>query len=174
VTTPLGVILVSWKPSGFSLSDESVATFMMSDDYGMAHGPLCLPDVAPMIFYGPNCSVLNAPFTAKLLKSPSPRVGLPFRMTYQIVNKTSKSQTLVYSLNSASGEDDAREQNLLIDGKVRGVVTVAAFEKKIFPFTLVSMNAGRISCPSFQVSSNRHQSWVINESAGGKYLFVMP
>lgn len=178
VTMPLGVIIASWKPTGLSLPKEFQKP-EMTDEYDMAHGPLCISDVAPMIFYGPQCTVLNAPFAAKMLKVPSLRVGLPFRVTYQITNRTAKSQTLTYALGddqkSTETNSAGQTDQLLINGKVAGEVQIAPFEQKLFTFTFMSMTAGRMRCPSFCVSSSRHQSWVIKESVvKEKYFFVMP
>lgn len=166
---------MNWKPTSLALSEE-LADSATTDEYGMAHGPLCLSDVSPMIFYGPQCIVLNAPFSAKLLKAPSPKVGVPFCVTYQITNRTAKSQTLKYALtdNRASGDNGAEGQ-LMISGKVEGEVQISPFEQKTFPFTFMSMTAGRLRCPNFCVSSNRHQSWVINDRmVNDRYFFVMP
>lgn len=179
VTMPLGVISVNWEPIGFTLSKEAAAEYTTANDFGLSHGPLCLPDVAPIIFYGPECQVLNAPFTVKVLKCPSPKVGIPFRVTYQVKNKTSKSQTLLYSLSETPITNDGvaflHTEELLIHGKVQGEVQISPFEEKSFPFTFMSMNAGKVHCPGFRVSSIRHQSLVINESATkDRYFFVMP
>ena len=174
VTLPLGVIGVNWKPTPQTLSDKAITESMTFDEYGLAHGPLSLTNISPMIFYGPQCEVLNSPFTAKLLKCPSPKVGVPFRVTYQIKNKTSKSQTLTFSLDGNSSATTSLEY-LLITGKVKGEVQIAPFEEKSFPFTIMSMTAGKVECPSFRVSSGRHQSWVINEAVSKeRNFFVMP
>ncbi|KAL7518224.1 hypothetical protein ACHAWX_003072, partial [Stephanocyclus meneghinianus] len=178
VTMPLGVISVNWKPVGLTLSSHAISMLAATDEYGTAHGPLCLPDIAPLIFYGPQCHVLNAPFTARIIKSPSLKVGVPFRVTYQITNKTAKSQTLVFSLNDTGSTDDATfasSEHLLVTGKVQGQVQISPFEEKSFPFTFMSMIAGKVRCPNFCASSGRHQSWVINESAvKDRYFFIMP
>ena len=175
---PLGVISVAWKPVGLTLSSHFISMLATTDEYGMAHGPLCLPDIAPLIFYGPQCQVLNAPFIARIIKCPSLKVGIPFRVTYQITNKTAKSQTLIFSLNDTGNTDDttlASSENLLVTGKVHGQVQISPFEEKSFPFTFMSMIAGKVRCPNFCVSSGRHQSWVINESAvKDRYFFIMP
>lgn len=179
VTMPLGVIVVKWKPTTHTLSDETITEYSVNfDEYGLAHGPLSIPNISPMVFYGPQCQVLNSPFTAKLLKCPTPKVGVPFRVAYQVTNKTSKSQTLTFSLDDTrNGGDDTTTspEHLLITGKTKGEVQIAPFEEKSFPFTFMSMNAGNMQCPSFRVSSGRHQSWVINEAnSKERNFFVMP
>jgi hypothetical protein len=180
VTMPLGVISVKWKPVRLTLPSEQSSELTSPDEFDMAHGPLMLPDIAPMIFYGPQCQVLNAPFTAKLLKGPSPKVGVPFRMKYEIKNKTAKSQTLTFWLSniqqsSVDESTSAIPEQLLIDGKVKGELQISPFEAKSLQFTFMSMVAGKVRCPCLQVSSGRHQSWVINESAvKERHFFVMP
>lgn len=174
VTLPLGVISVKWKPTCLSLSCNNPITIV--DEFDMAHGPLSISTVTPMIFYGPRCQVLNAPFSAKILKHPSPKVGIPFRVVYQITNNTAKIQVLTFSLDdaSANGEDSSTQTNqLLISGWTRGEVQISPFEMRLFPFTFMSMVAGNVPRPNFTVSSGRHQSWVINEKRG-EFFFVMP
>jgi len=166
-------------PCGLTLTpDESIPVIATSGQFGMTHGPLCLPDVSPIIFYGPQCKVLNAPFTVKLRKAPSPKVGVPFCVTYEIKNNTAKNQTLVYSLNSAHTNTEDRgtissTEQVLINGKVKGEVQLSPFENKSFLFSCMSMAAGKVRCPNFSLSSSRYQTLVIND-VNDRYFFVLP
>lgn len=177
---PLGVISVNWKPVSLPLLGiRSTDTSAIVDEFGSTHGPLSLTNLTPMIFYGPQCQVLHAPFKAKLLKCPSmPKVGTPFGLSYQVTNLTAKCQTLILSLNDAKdGNETGQSSNpqLLGAGKLKEEMQMAPFEERTFYFTFMSMVAGRVLRPSLTVSSGRHQTWVINETAmSSRYLFVMP
>ena len=180
-TNYLGVLSIGWKPNGLNLSSESSedALISMLDDFGLAHGPLVLSNIAPMKFYGPICNVLDAPFKAKMLKCPSaPKVGTPFRVSYQVKNQTAKSQTLKLSLANNQNDGATRSFNsqLLVTGKMQGDLHMAPWEEKVFSYTFMSMIAGKVTRPPLSVSSGRHQTWVINESnnMNSQTLFVMP
>ncbi|KAL7546228.1 hypothetical protein ACHAWF_009563 [Thalassiosira exigua] len=174
----LGIISVDWKPSHLPLPDMALTDIAdgILDDFGATHGPLCLPDLTPMVFYGPQCQVLTAPFRAKLLKCPStPKVGTPFCVSYQVTNRTAKSQTLILELNDAPNDRSASEPHLLGAGVVKKEMQMAPFEEKTFSFTFLSMAAGKVLRPPLTVSSGRHQTWVINETLmSTRHLFVMP
>lgn len=147
----------------------------MTGEFGLAHGPLTLPDITPMKFYGPKCQVLDAPFEAKMLKCPSaPKVGTPFRVSYQVTNQTAKSQTLTVSLSKNSTGTLSHSQ-ILVVGKLQGETHMAPWEQKEFSFTFMSMVAGKVPRPLLSVSSGRHQTWVIHESNVSSHSFyVMP
>lgn len=169
---PLGIICVDWKPNSLPLQ-EDLATTVASDQFGLVHGPLSLLNLNPVTCFGPQCQVLPSPFSAKLLKCPSaPKVGSPFSVLYQVTNRTAKSQTLVLRLNEAPGRES--ETQLLGAGKLEGEVQMAPFEEKTFSFTFMSMVAGKVHRPPLTVYSGRHQTWVINELASSRQLFVMP
>lgn len=180
VTIPLGIVSVEWKPVSLSLPDESIpnGSSFPKDDYGFSHGPLCLPDVAPIKFYGPQCHVLNAPFSAKLVHGPSaPKVGTPFRVSYQITNRTAKSQSLMLSMNDSPRDDSQypSDNQLLVTGKMKTELQIAPFEEKSISFTFMSMVAGKVIRPPLCASSGRHQSWVINENeSNARFFFVLP
>lgn len=170
--TPLGVISVNWKPISLLLQDGVLADSVAAQDEFIAvHGPLNLPNLTPIIFCGPPCQVLHAPFQAKLLKCPMmPKVGTPFCIKYQVSNKTAKSQSLVLNLVQ---EGDSRSPLLLSAGKLREVVQMAPYEDKEFTFTMMPMAAGKTLRPPLTVSSGQY--WVINETAkSSRQLFVMP
>jgi len=180
-TIPLGIISVNWKPVSLHLPDDATLadTRATADEFGSTHGPLSLSNLTPMIFYGPQCQVLNAPFKAKLLKCPSmPKVGTPFCISYQVSNQTAKSQSLRLSLNDAQDGDQtgpSSNPQLLSTGKLKEEMQMAPFEEKTFSFTFISMVAGKILRPPLTVSSGRHETWVINETLmSSRYLFVMP
>mmetsp|Transcript_5725 Transcript_5725/g.9382 ORF Transcript_5725/g.9382 Transcript_5725/m.9382 type:complete len:1581 (+) Transcript_5725:68-4810(+) len=177
----LGTISLKWKPVGITVSSETApadGNSSLLDEFGLAHGPLILPDIAPMKFHGPRCHVLDAPFKSKLLKCPSaPKVGKPFRVSYQITNQTAKSQTLKLSLNKGQrgNTNPASNSELLIAGKMQGEAQMGPWEEKVFSFTFMSMIAGKVSRPQLSISSGRHQTWVINESSlSSQTLFVLP
>ena len=177
----LGTISLKWKPVGITVSSETApadGNSSLLDEFGLAHGPLILPDIAPMKFHGPRCHVLDAPFKAKLLKCPSaPKVGKPFRVSYQITNQTAKSQTLKLSLNKGQrgNTNPASNSELLIAGKMQGEAQMGPWEEKVFSFTFMSMIAGKVSRPQLSISCGRHQTWVINESSlSSQTLFVLP
>ena len=174
---PLGVISVEWKPASLPLPENQTSTDI-TDDFKGVHGPLSLPKVAPMVFYGPQCQVLPSPFTAKLLKCPStPKVGNPFCISYQVTNRTAKSQTLLLRLDEEQDGAAANSSSpqLLGSGKVKEELQMAPFEEKTFSFTYICMVAGKVLRPPLTVSSGRHQTWVINETAmSSRHLFVMP
>ncbi len=183
IKTPLGTINIHWKPNSFALEDDAVSEAHIEkfDDFGLVHGPLSLSDVEPMKFHGPQCYILNAPFSAQLRDCPSaPKVGTPFQLTYQITNRTAKFQTLTVSMHSDSAKTDdytfPSNNELLVTGKLKGEIQVAPFETQSIGFTFISMVAGKVLRPPLTVSSGRHQSWVINEieCTNSRYLFVMP
>ena len=178
-TIPLGTICVDWKPACLPLPDlVSTDKITLADEFGRTHGPLSLSNLPPMIFHGPECKVMNAPFEAKLLKCPStPKVGSPFCISYQVTNQTAKSQTLGLSLKDThdSKQPGPTNQQLLGAGKSKEDIELAPFEEKTFSFTFISMTAGRVLRPPLMVSSGRHKTWVINETnTSARYLFVMP
>jgi len=175
-TIPLGIISINWKPVSLRLPDN-LALSDTKDEFGFTHGPLGLPNLSPMIFYGPQCRVLPSPFTAKLLKCPSiPKVGAPFCISYQVTNGTAKSQMLILCLNDVHNGDPGTQSSpqLLGTGKLKEEMQMAPFEEKTFSFTFMSMVAGKVLRPPLTVSSGRHQTWVINETLICPHLFVMP
>ncbi|KAL9179298.1 hypothetical protein ACHAXT_008588 [Thalassiosira profunda] len=172
-TIPLGALSVAWEPNSLPpidpLPTDTNATAM--DDFGLIHGPLGLPNLPPVVFHGPPCQVLSAPFRAKLLNCRSaPRVGSPFDICYQVTNRTAKTQALQVTLN-----DEQDSAQLLGSGKLKEEVQMAPFEEKTFSFSFVSMVAGRVPRPPLTISSGRHQTWVINETLmSSREVFVMP
>lgn len=174
---PLGVISVDWKPVSLSLPEGS-APIINDDGFGSAHGPLQSSKQTPMIFHGPQCKVLDSPFMAKLLKCPAtPKVGTPFCISYLVTNKSGRSQKVVVRLNDEKVENAFSQPGpqLLGTGKLKEEVEMAPFEEKVFSFTFISMLAGKVLRPSLNVSSSRHQTWVVNETLlSPRYLFVMP
>ena len=175
-TIPLGIISVDWKPASLNLPPDDQTPISTNDEFGYTHGPLSLPNLAPMVFCGPLCQVLPSPFSAKLLKCPStPKVGVPFAITYQVTNKTAKCQTLVLRMNDTQDGDTAGGgPQLLGTGKLKEESLLAPFEEKTFSFTFMSMAAGQVMRPPLTISSGRHQSWIINEAVMPQNLFVMP
>lgn len=178
---PLGVISVHWKPISLPIGefpDAKPADIAITGEFGSTHGPLSLANLKPVIFYGPQCQVLNAPFDAKMVTSPStPKISHPFRISYQVTNRTAKSQSLMVSLRDIQDGKATSDSNplFLCTGKMKEETQLAPFEEKIFSFTFISMSAGRVLRPSIAISSGRHQTWVINEAdMSSRYLFVMP
>jgi len=103
------------------------------------------------------------------------KVGTPFCISYQVTNQTAKSQSLVLRLNAAQDGDKTGPAQLLATGKTKKEIQMAPFEVKYFSYTFMSMVAGRIIRPPLTVFSDRHQTWVINETLlDSRYLFVMP
>lgn len=174
-TMPLGVISIQWKPLSLPLPDDVSTPADTTDEFGPTHGPLALPNLAPVTFYGPQCQVLPSPFAARLLKCPStPKVGAPFCVSYRVTNRTAKSQTLVLRLNEVQDGDAAGSPHLLGTGKSKEEMQMAPFEEKVFSYSFLSMVSGKIRRPPLTVSSGRHQTWVINETLVPSHLFVMP
>lgn len=168
---PLGVVSVNWRAVSLPLPEDTIMGVDALGEFGSTHGPLDLPDLSPVIFYGPQCRVLPSPFSAKVLKCPStPKVGTPFCISYQVTNQTAKSQSLVVSMIDVQQGDTA----ILSTGKLKEELQMAPFEEKTFSFTFMSMGAGKVLSPPLTVSSGRHNTWIINETLAPQYLFVMP
>lgn len=173
----LGVMSVDWKPVSLSLPEGS-SPITNPDEFGSAHGPLQISNQPSMIFHGPQCTVLDSPFMAKLLRCPAtPKVGTPFCISYLVTNRSAKRQAVVVHVNEERPGNTVPPPapQLLGTGKLKEELELAPFEEKEFSYTFISMLAGKVLRPSLRVSSNRYKTWVVNETPlSPRYLFVLP
>jgi hypothetical protein len=175
VTAPFGALSVDWLPSPIALPEE-----VPQGSIGLGgietHGPLVLGSPSTVSVVGPNCYIENTPFEAKLQSVPSaPKVAVPFKLSYQIKNKTSLHQTLSVNMTDAFFGGDAQSDGLLISGLVDGELCLAPDEEQILSYTVLGLRAGKIALPSLQISSGRYKSWVIHEGrALNRPLYIFP
>ena len=164
VSAPLGAICVDWSPIPLEWPQE-VAIGSALDPVD-AHGPLVLTSSSVCRFMGPPCYVENAPFRATMDDLPAClRVGIPFDIIYRIRNKTNMDQKLkVLLVDDDPASDDSDESDgFLISGLVNGSISLGPHETKTLPYTAIATRAGKVSMPTFRVSCDRYQTWVIRD-----------
>jgi hypothetical protein len=175
VSTSLGSLLIDWRPLAVDLpvvADGAICT----DNFGMykSHGPLALETPSTVCFAGPQCFVERAPFEAIPLKMKWPlMVTRPFTVRYLVRNTTNLHRALRIELR----EGEANRTNpsgLMFSGCTNGMVTLGPLDEHIVSYTIVATRPGEISLPSLRVSSDRYRSWIINEGADGKRVFIYP
>lgn len=173
VSSSLGSVLVDWLPSTLSLPAEFKKSDCSSLDDIRAHGPLALDFPATIRFRGPSCYVDRVPFEAERLALESdPTVGNPFEVCYRIRNVTAVHQLLHLRV----GETMAGfpESGLMIAGLTNGDIWLGPSESQIVSFTVLPTRPGELKLPSFQLFSDRYQSWLIDSSTQKDCIFVLP
>jgi len=170
---PLGTVSVDWTPASLALHTDLDSTDASALNGNLVHGPLALEKMVPLTFQGPLCRIMDAPFSVKLSQRPSlPKVCSPFCIKYRVTNNTAKSQSLKLAMNS---DADETAPQFLASGKMKEHLELAPFEERTLNFTLMSMLAGEILRPAMTLTSDRYQTWVVNETpTKSRYLFVMP
>jgi len=162
----LGVVCVKWLP----IAIAEVATAV--EGRFLRHGPLVIEDTPRIRFRGPSCSIEHAPFETTLdAFPPCPRLALPFKIRYQIKNKTELHQKLQVAVKEAE-TDDGMGERLLLSGLVSGDICLAPFETQYVVYTALATRAGKTNMPAISVSSVRYNTWVIKE--GSNEVFVVP
>lgn len=172
----LGTILVDWRPSSLQLPSEGDPVFR---NHGIdAHGPLALDMPSTIRFTGPRCYVEHAPFEATPVNIPSSlTVATPFKVQYCVTNKTSLHQLMrieVREFRSSSDSTSSTASGFLLSGCTSGNLSLGPYEQQTVSFTAVATRPGEWTLPALQVSSDRYQSWVINDGSSWKRLFVFP
>jgi hypothetical protein len=176
-SSSLGSILVDWRPSFLELPSEGGA---LSRDLGIikAHGPLALATPSTIRFTGPRCYIERAPFEAKAVTIPSSlTVATPFEVQYRVTNKTSMHQLVriqVREANSSSGGGSASESGLFLSGCTKGELSLGPSEQQIVSFTAIATRPGDLTLPALLVSSDRYQSWIMNDGSSWKRCYVLP
>ena len=175
VSTRLGVIWVDWYPVSVPLPED----IPQSDiERLQSHGPLRPSEPATLKFRGPPCYIEDAPFETVLEPlPPSPRVAVPFEMSYRISNKTGMQQKLSVLMRD---QYDDRERNnvsegILVSGLVSGDITLSPFETQTLSYTALATKAGKTVMPALKISSDRYKTWVVkDEHDGSRETFVLP
>lgn len=176
-SSPLGSILVDWKPSVLQLPSKVDAD---SDVFGafQAHGPLALAAPSTIRFTGPLCYIERAPFEVKQKQSIEPHtVGVPFAVQYSIANTTTLHQVLRFYFIEDGGETNGLSlgnSGLLMSGCKCGFLWLGPMDEQCLSFTFVASRPGQATLPALQVSSDRYQNWVINDGPKGVPVFVFP
>lgn len=173
VSTSLGVVSVDWIPTPLDLPKEVMAGG--SIDSVDAHGPLSLTTPCTLRFMGPPCYIENAPFETMVegLLS-SPRVAVPFDVTYRIKNKTSIDQKLKVFLNNSAPESKDSD-GFLVSGLVDGDVSLGPLESHALSYTILATRTGTIPMPKFCISSDRYNTWIVDDSTSTRRsVFVLP
>jgi hypothetical protein len=173
VSTSLGVISVDWIPTPLELPKEVTAGGSI-DSVG-AHGPLSLTTPCTCRFMGPPCYIENAPFETMVDGlSSSPRVAVPFDVTYRIKNKTSIDQKLKVFLNNSAAESEDSD-GFLVSGLVNGEVSLGPLESHTLSYTMLATRTGAIPMPKFCISSDRYNTRIVGDSASSRRaVFVLP
>jgi hypothetical protein len=173
VSTSLGVVSVDWIPTPLELPKEVTAGG--SIDSVDAHGPLSLTTPCTCRFMGPPCYIENAPFETIVEGLPSsPRVAVPFDVTYRIKNKTSIDQKLkVFLKNSAPESQDS--DGFLVSGLVNGEVSLGPLESHTLSYIILATRTGTIPMPNLCISSDRYNTWIVDDSTSRRRsVFVLP
>lgn len=164
----LGAVHIEWSPVPLK-NTEDVAMNTEPQFQGY-HGPLPVKQARLLKQKGPLCHIEMTPFDASIqVIPPMPKVGRPFEVRYQIVNRTSLHQRLRVLMNDS--ESIASSNNILISGIINGEMILGPFEKKILSYNVLVTKVGNTATPSFDVSSVRYNSWVVH---GSKKIFVSP
>lgn len=181
ISTRLGVVWVDWFPVLIPAQDKMVGTAgLSSGSTGRPlppHGPLCMKEPATVKFRGPPCYVENAPFETVLESlPPSPRVAIPFEMTYRISNKTGMHQKLSVLMSDQSSEDGNRNsEGVLVSGLVKGDLLLGPFESQTLSYTALATKAGKTTMPGLSISCDRWKTWVVKDMLNtSRVVFVMP
>lgn len=171
--TPLGVISVDWKSSSLPIPEEA-----KSDSLNLAkvqsHGPLRLDAPATIRFQGPVVYVERTPFEATLNNfSATPKVGVPFDVTYTVKNKTVLSQIVRVDVMDPPDDNGLGSNSLLFTGMLAGEIILGPSEAQSITYTVLATRAGKINLPSLNLSSGRYKSWIIKESTR-KEIYIFP
>jgi hypothetical protein len=161
---------MDWSPVPLQHADE--IHFQSEDEYRGIHGPLPMKQLKLVRQKGPLCYVEVTPFEASFETIPSmPKVGNPFEVRYKISNKTSLHQKLRVLMNDS--DTIVSSNNMLVSGIINGEITLGPLEKKTLSYSLLVTKVGKISIPTFDVSSVRYNTWVVHGSSMDK-VFVSP
>lgn len=134
------------------------------------HGPLVLTEPSTMRFPGPRCHVERTPFTVKVVTSPAcPVVGVPFEVAYTVTNNTNQHQAIYVQVKNAAENSD-----WLMSGRTSGKLDIGPNEQQRLLFLFIATRPGGMALPQLKVSTDRFDSWIINEEQGKKLLNVMP
>jgi hypothetical protein len=164
----LGIISVDWKPSSLQLPDDLNRDSVDLGGYP-SHGPLRLQSPSTIRFPGPLAFIERSPFEATIDNVPAaPRIGHPFGVTYNILNKTPLGQ--IARVNVVEPSEDT---GLLFAGMVSGELTLAPSESQSISYTFLATRAGKVRLPSLEVSSERYKSWIIKEPTQ-KAVYIFP
>ena len=168
ISTRLGAIAIVWVPKPLRLSNQmSINT---GDDYPSYHGPLPIQSTKPLKHKGPLCHVEETPFKASFETIPAmPKVGNPFEVRYEIINRTSHHQRLRVLMNDS--ESIGSSNSMLVSGIINGEVALGPLERKILNYSLLVTKVGKITIPAFDVSSIRYDTWVVH---GSNKIFISP
>lgn len=177
ISSFLGSLLIDWRPLIIDVPTqcEALSIFSGTD----AHGPLALDTPCTSRFRGPPCYVECAPFKVEACTVPSAlRIATPFDVSYIITNKTSLHHDIIVRVGGTSEHFEGSDNRvgLLLCGFTQGQLSLAPLEEQIFSFTVMATRAGEVGLPALQISSTRHERWVINDGDGGnlKRVFVLP
>jgi hypothetical protein len=175
VSTRLGVIWVDWYPVSVPLPEDIPQSDIESLN---SHGPLRLSEPPTLKFRGPPCYIEDAPFETVLESlPPSPRVAIPFEMSYRISNKTGMQQKLSILMSDQS--DDRERSNVsegvLVSGLVNGDIILSPFESQTLSYTALATKAGKTTMPALSISSDRYKTWLVKDKhEGSREIFVLP
>ena len=166
----LGFIEVDWMP--FPLQLPSDVTLPSLKRFN-GHGPLRLDSPATMVFAGPRCDVQRAPFKSKVSVVPSsPKVAVPFEVSYSFENLTNIHQTLVLKIAATPKEDDS---GLIFSGLVNGQIVLGPKEHQTVSYTVLATRPGKNSIPALSVSAKRYNTWVVHGQRGHPSpLYIFP
>eukprot|EP00934_Nitzschia_sp_Nitz4_P004916 Nitzschia sp. Nitz4//scaffold189_size62959//23388//27915//NITZ4_006307-RA/size62959-snap-gene-0.8-mRNA-1//-1//CDS//3329539893//4906//frame0 len=173
VSASLGVLVVAWTPTSIDLPDgiEHRGPFKSIS----VHGPLKLHSASKCRLMGPPCYIENAPFETLVESLPtSIKVATPFKLSYNIRNKTSLDQSLKVSLGVPTSQSEG-SQGLVIAGPLQQEVDLGPFESYTLSYTTLPTRPGLVDVPPVDASSTRYKTWVIREGKNGKRkIFVDP
>ena len=174
VSSSLGVISVDWQPTHLAVPDEVADQKVLGGISG--HGPLLLESASTCRFMGPPCYIEHAPFHAVLGSLPTcPKVAVPFDISYRIRNKTHLVQKLLIHVDEQEVSDATELEGLILSGLVKGDVQVGPGEEYILTYSAIPTRTGTLSLPKLSIASDRHKTWIVNESLGSRRsLFVIP
>lgn len=166
---PLGALEVKFLPIG--LNNESYPVLQSKIDiFSSYYGPLPIRNLPPYRRSGPICYIEETSFEVSVETVPNmPKVGIPFEICYNILNKTVFQQKLSVSMI----ENEGSVSGMLVAGFINAEIVLGPKENKVFRYSLLATKIGKISPPTLNVSSLRNNTWIIRElNQGG--IYVMP
>lgn len=167
-TARLGYVLVDWRPC--PLKVNTADEFPGIESATNVHGPMVLAEPSTIRFPGPNCHVERTPFSVSVDASPDcPVAGVPFEVVYTLTNNTNQHQAVYVQI-----KEETESSDWLMSGRTSGKLNMGPEEQQKLLFSFTAMRPGGMALPQLQVSTDRFDSWIVNEETSARLLNVMP
>jgi hypothetical protein len=166
VSSTLGSLSAQWRPVGKLLEVGSERT--------IEHGPLPLGTPSAIFFAGLSCYVEHAPFHVRVVSYPEGiRALVPFEVQFEVTNTTVVHQIASVYLEEPLGTSENSHDRVVAIGVVDSDLALGPSETKALTYMLIASQPGLYAFPSLRISSQRYNSWVLNDVVD-RHLYVFP